>query len=78
MENDLGWKHSWPSHIVLFDSLLGVGWSDGEGVVEQEAENVGELLEARGYREEGRLWNSHFHEERRSGDVVILRWYDDL
>lgn len=77
MQNDLGWTHSWPSHIVLFDSLLSVEWSDSEAV-RGKAESVGELLRTRGYREEGRLWNSHFHEQRRRGDVVKLRWYNGM
>ena len=77
MQNDLGWTHSWPSHIVLFDSLLYVRWGDGDNErrIEEKVEDVGDLLRRRGYREEGRLWNSHFHEEKRSGDIVILRWY---
>lgn len=59
---DLGWKHTWPSHIVLFEALL---------------PQVKEVLEDRGYRQEKRIWNSHWHEdERRRGDVIILRWYE--
>ncbi|KAL8283183.1 hypothetical protein RQP46_005961 [Phenoliferia psychrophenolica] len=61
---DLGWRHEWPSHIVAFDALL---------VSDQGA--VAGLLEAKGYREWERLWNSHWHEDdRRRGDIVILRW----
>lgn len=76
MENDLGWRHSWPSHIVLFDTLLHVR-RDGTERAGEKVEMVGELLRGIGYREETRLWNSHFHETKRSGDVVVLRWYAD-
>lgn len=62
--NDLGWTHEWPSHLVVFDALL-----------KQDGGTVERLLKERGYREERRLWNSHWHEdERRRGDVVVLRW----
>lgn len=59
--SDLGWRHEWPSHLVLFDALV----PELQG-----------LLEAQGYREQTRLWNSHWHEDdRRRGDVVVWRWH---
>lgn len=62
--SDLAWRHEWPSHLVVFQALL----DDAKG-------EVGELLRSKGYEEERRLWNSHWHEdERRRGDVVVLRW----
>jgi phosphatidylinositol glycan class B len=63
-DDDLGWTHEWPSHLVVFQALL-----DNYGG------GVRDFLEAKGYVEEHRLWNSHWHEdERRRGDVVVLRW----
>lgn len=62
--NDLGWRHEWPSYLVCFDVLL----TEAGG-------EVGEFLRGKGYAEERRVWNSHFHEDgRRRGDVVVLRW----
>lgn len=63
--HDLGWRHTWPSHLVVYDSLLATG----------EPESVGVLLARRGYREEQRFWNALWHPEpHRRGDIVVLRY----
>jgi len=73
---------------VLFSSLLDVvcdggGGGGGERAREEEEKGaggprtVGDLLAARGYLEERRLWNTlgGWHEdERRKGDVRMLVW----
>jgi phosphatidylinositol glycan class B len=67
---DLGWNHTWPSHFVLFQTLLES--SDGA------AQTIGDFLESKGYRVEERIWNSHWQDDdRRNGDVVLLRWFAD-
>lgn len=67
---DLGWNHTWPSHLVLFQTLL-----ESSGGATQ---TIGDLLESKGYRVEERIWNSHWQDDdRRNGDVVLLRWYAD-
>lgn len=64
---DLGWFHAWPSHFVLFSTLLESSNAEGE--------TVGELLERQGYKVETRIWNSHWQDDdRRNGDVVLMRW----
>lgn len=64
---DKGWRHSWPSHIVLFSSLLDVYTSSG---------TILDLLRSKGYREGARFWNAIFHpDEKRRGDVVVLVHY---
>ncbi|KAK4702126.1 GPI mannosyltransferase 3, partial [Phenoliferia sp. Uapishka_3] len=61
---DLGWRHEWPSHVVVFQDLL----TSFGGV-------VAGLLKQRGYVEYKRMWNSHFQDDaRRTGDVVVLKW----
>ncbi|BGP50779.1 glycosylphosphatidylinositol anchor biosynthesis [Rhodotorula kratochvilovae] len=70
-DHDLGWGHAWPDALVLFSALLDVPCAPGG------AGTVGELLSARGYAEERRLWNTlgGWHEDRRRrGDVRVLRW----
>lgn len=67
LSSDLKWRHKWPSHIVVFQALLDES--------EERKESAGGLLRRMGYAEERRLWNSHWHEdERRRGDVVVLKW----
>lgn len=69
-DNDQGWKHTWPSHLVVFQDLLNTKDSlvDGNGT-------IGDIFKAKGYIEVERLWNSHFHDDdRRRGDVVLLKW----
>jgi len=65
-QDDLGWRHEWPSHIVLFEALL-------------RQDEISSLLKERGYIERIRLWNSHWHEDpRRAGDIVLLEWSPKL
>lgn len=66
-EHDLGWFHTWPSHLVVFDSLL--SRPDGNST-------VGGFLAAKGYHEKARFWNALFHpDEHRKGDVLVLQHY---
>lgn len=68
-EYDLGWSHTWPSHIVLFGNLLQVTRQSSKDL------KVGDLLEKKGYKIRKRLWNTFKHEdERRDGDVVVMEW----
>lgn len=61
---DLGWSHTWPSHLVLFDNLL-----------ERNEKEIGRFLEDKGYVVKEKFWNSFKHEDwRRDGDVVVLEW----
>ncbi|TKY86526.1 hypothetical protein EX895_004675 [Sporisorium graminicola] len=67
---DKGWRHSWPSHLVVFESLL-----------EEGTRKVGHtrtfknLLSLKGYREVARYWNTPKHEDaRRDGDIVVLAY----
>ena len=63
-DDDLGWAHAWPSHLVVFDALL-------------EKREVAAILAQRGYVERARFWNAHWtDDERRRGDVVVLAWGD--
>ncbi|KAN0064538.1 glycosylphosphatidylinositol anchor biosynthesis [Thecaphora frezii] len=63
---NLGWRHTWPSHLVVFGNLLWVKSKDG-------SDTVGSLLARRGYSERKRFWNSFKHEDnRRDGDIVVL------
>lgn len=58
--------YSWPSHLALFDTLLG----------EQCGGNatIGDILRGKGYLDEKRFWNTFLHEDsRRSGDLIIFR-----
>ncbi|GAA5847198.1 hypothetical protein JCM3766R1_001831 [Sporobolomyces carnicolor] len=75
---DLGWTYSaWPSHLVVFEHLLDRPCRPGERCVD-----VRDLLcRVMGYRVEKKFWNGirGWHEdERRSGGVVVLAWYDSL
>ena len=61
--HDLGWRHPWPSHLVVFSSLLA-------------NTSVSDLFYAQGYRPTKRWWNSLFHPDtHRRGDVVVLTHY---
>ncbi|WFC99020.1 glycosylphosphatidylinositol anchor biosynthesis [Malassezia yamatoensis] len=63
ISSDQGWRHTWPTHLVMYSSLLDVGLPM----------TVGELLTRRGYREEKRFWNALWHPEKeRQGDVVVF------
>ncbi|SPO26066.1 related to dolichyl-phosphate-mannose-glycolipid alpha-mannosyltransferase [Ustilago trichophora] len=67
---DKGWRHSWPSHLVVFESLLKEG-SRKAG----HTRTLKNLLSLKGYREVARYWNSAMHEDkRREGDVVVLAY----
>lgn len=62
---DLGWQHSWPSHLVMFDALL--------HTQNQQGTTIRELLNEKGYSERYRMWNSIFHpDHRRQGDIVVM------
>ncbi|SGY14818.1 BQ5605_C013g07112 [Microbotryum silenes-dioicae] len=57
------WQHTWPSHLVFFETLL-----------DQDPE-VAKILKGVGYEEEERRWNSLWHDDgRRRGDVVVWKW----
>lgn len=65
---DLGWRHTWPSHLILYDSLLHTGGR----------ETVETVLAHRGYKEVERFWNALWHPEpHRRGDIVVLRYIDE-
>ncbi|KAM0786678.1 hypothetical protein ACM66B_002125 [Microbotryomycetes sp. NB124-2] len=71
------WRHEWPSHIVVFEALLQT--SVEKQLVSPANSNatltIRDVLAQNGYVEIKRLWNSVWHEdERRRGDVVVLRW----
>ncbi|KAJ1025769.1 hypothetical protein NDA18_004104 [Ustilago nuda] len=67
---DKGWRHTWPSHLVVFDALLKEG-SRKAG----HTRTLKNLLSLKGYREVGRYWNTVKHEDaRREGDVVVLAY----
>ncbi|PWY99880.1 hypothetical protein BCV70DRAFT_200792 [Testicularia cyperi] len=67
---DLGWRHYWPSHVVVFESLL-----DTNTRKPGHTRTLRNLLSLKGYRQVGRFWNSNVHEDpRRSGDVVVLAY----
>ncbi|GAA6062630.1 hypothetical protein JCM10212_000292 [Sporobolomyces blumeae] len=71
---DRGWTHEWPSHLVLFGSILNEPCRAREG-----CRDVGELLDQLGYRVEEVFWNGigGWHEDpRRKGHVVVLTWSD--
>lgn len=66
--SDLGWRHPWPSHLVVYESLLHTG----------APQTVGDLLAQRGYEEVARFWNTVWHPEpHRKGDIVVLRYIDE-
>ncbi|EPQ29303.1 uncharacterized protein PFL1_03058 [Pseudozyma flocculosa PF-1] len=80
-KDDLGWRHVWPSHLVVFDNLLQLrpaalpSSADPEDRRNggQSMQTVGGLLAQRGYVERTRTWNSFKHEDpRRDGDIVVL------
>ncbi|PWN41769.1 hypothetical protein IE81DRAFT_367251 [Ceraceosorus guamensis] len=69
--------HTWPSHLAIFSNLLTVAspTSAKSGRPSAPTDTVGAYLEALGYVEVERHFNSLFHDDhRRSGDVVILQW----
>ncbi|KAJ9476280.1 GPI mannosyltransferase 3 [Pseudozyma hubeiensis] len=67
---DKGWRHSWPSHLVVFESLLREG-TRRPG----HTRTLKNLLSLKGYREVARYWNTPKHEDaRREGDVVVLAY----
>lgn len=67
---DQGWRHSWPSHLVVFESLL----HEGTRKV-GHTRTLKNLLSLKGYREVARYWNTPKHEDRRrDGDVVVLAY----
>lgn len=74
-EHDLGWIHTWPSHLVLFSNLLEKLQSHPSRSHPEATRTISQLLLEKGYVERTRLWNAFFHEDsRRAGDVVVLRW----
>lgn len=59
--------HEWPERLILFESLLTI-----QGVSNPEL-SVSQILEAKGYHQCKRFFNSHFHDDhRRRGDVLVL------
>ena len=63
---DLGWQHSWPSHLVMFGALLNTQGRNGL--------SVKEVLSEKGYTELCRIWNTLFHpDRRRQGDIVVMK-----
>ncbi|CDW97284.1 hypothetical protein, partial [Sporisorium scitamineum] len=67
---DKGWRHSWPSHLVVFESLLKEG-TRRLG----HTRTLKNLLSLKGYREVARYWNTPKHEDaRRDGDIVVLAY----
>ncbi|KAK0525777.1 glycosylphosphatidylinositol anchor biosynthesis [Tilletia horrida] len=80
------WRHTWPSHFVLFETLLregrrkggsdqtGLSLGDGEGNTKLGM-TVGSYLRSLGYAEVERLWNGFgSDDENRWGDVLVLAW----
>lgn len=64
---DLGWRHPWPSHMVVFSSLL----SQSRGNT-----TVGDVLYTHGYTPVKRMWNALFHPDtHRRGEIVVLAHY---
>ncbi|KAE8209699.1 hypothetical protein CF327_g6348 [Tilletia walkeri] len=64
------WTHSWPSHLVIFETLL-----DHRSRSEEGKEKVGDLLREKGYATSKRLWNGFgSDDENRWGDVLVLKW----
>ncbi|ODQ64611.1 hypothetical protein NADFUDRAFT_42918 [Nadsonia fulvescens var. elongata DSM 6958] len=59
-KSDDPFRHSvWPSHLVMFEAVL---------------PQVEAYVTGLGYREEAKIFNSHFHDDpRRIGDVVIYQ-----
>nr|CDI53051.1 related to dolichyl-phosphate-mannose-glycolipid alpha-mannosyltransferase [Melanopsichium pennsylvanicum 4] len=67
---DKGWRHNWPSHLIMFDSLL----REGTRKV-GHTRTLKNLLSLKGYREVARYWNTIQHEDaRRDGDVVVMAY----
>lgn len=67
---DQGWHHSWPSHLVVFESLL----REGSRKVGHNR-TLKNLLSLKGYREVRRYYNTPKHEDpRRDGDIVVLAY----
>lgn len=67
---DLGWRHSWPSHLVVFESLLSEGTRKAG-----HTRTLQNVLSLKGYREVARYWNTPKHEDsRRDGDLVVLEY----
>ncbi len=57
---DQGWRHSWPSHLVVFESLLKEGTRKAG-----HTRTLKNLLSLKGYREVKRYWNTLKHEDER-------------
>ncbi|PWN50316.1 hypothetical protein IE53DRAFT_387395 [Violaceomyces palustris] len=80
LEMEMDWRHTWPSHLVVFENLLSLVRSSTDvgadrGGVGVERTTMGDLLSRKGYRVKVRLWNSLFHEDpRRAGRIVLLEW----
>lgn len=71
VQSDLGWRHTWPSHLVLYTSHLDMRESDG-------GDTVGAFLRRRGYVETRRIWNALSHPDwNRRGDIVVLQFEDE-
>ncbi|KAK0549103.1 glycosylphosphatidylinositol anchor biosynthesis [Tilletia horrida] len=70
-ENHPDWKHAWPSHFALFETLL-----DRKGVIKNGNQGtVRDFLREKGYAEVKRIWNGvGSDDENRWGDVLVLAW----
>ncbi|GAA97117.1 glycosyltransferase family 22 protein [Mixia osmundae IAM 14324] len=63
---DLGWRHEWPTHFVLFESLL------------NSTANLAWQFQHKHYVPVKRFFNSHVHEDpRRRGDILVLQYRKD-
>lgn len=71
---DLGWRHAWPSHLIVFDALLHERPRECRDNLECQSRTLAHLLRDKGYRESQRFWNSVINmDARRRGDIVVLK-----
>lgn len=67
--NSTDWKHTWPSHIVVFEDLLNTASSTG---------SILGVLQKHQYHQVHSFWNSHFQDDdRRRGRIVVFEWKSD-
>lgn len=63
-------ERPWPSHLVLFEALLG---QKSSSVTQEPELSVANVLEDRGYKPKRSFWNSLFHpDHRRRGQVIVM------
>ncbi|KAG9088238.1 glycosylphosphatidylinositol anchor biosynthesis [Ceratobasidium sp. UAMH 11750] len=63
-----GWRHTWPSHLLMFGALEDQPSSPSEVIT------VKEKLEELGYKVIKRIGNGWEEDERRKGGVVVWGW----